>query len=202
MNLYEILEVNENASEETINKIYKIQAKKYHPDLQKTEKEKLEAEEKMKKINEAYYILSNEQKRKEYDEALEKEREIEEQKIKQEIINNMKQYYENTNQVNNSSINTNYQYTKQQNNEEQKKYTKADYIKEYKKRLRMLKFQLIGKNIKESLKALAITLIIILIIWFFPPTHNFLVKLYEENIALQTLVKFFGNFINAIKESI
>ena len=33
-NYYEILEVNENASKEVIDKAYKVLAKKYHPDLQ------------------------------------------------------------------------------------------------------------------------------------------------------------------------
>ena len=34
-NYYEILQVNENASIEIIEKAYKVLAKKYHPDLQK-----------------------------------------------------------------------------------------------------------------------------------------------------------------------
>ena len=33
-NYYEILQVNENASQEIIEKAYKVLAKKYHPDLQ------------------------------------------------------------------------------------------------------------------------------------------------------------------------
>lgn len=72
-NLYEILEVSEKASKEIIDKAYRVLAKKYHPDLQKQE-EKQEAEKKMKQINEAYEILSNEEKRKEYDAKLAEER--------------------------------------------------------------------------------------------------------------------------------
>lgn len=85
-NLYEILEVSEKASKEIIDKAYRVLAKKYHPDLQKQE-EKQEAEKKMKQINEAYEILSNEEKRKEYDAKLVEERERirakENQKIQQ-----------------------------------------------------------------------------------------------------------------------
>ena len=33
-NYYEILEINENASQEVIEKVYKVLVKKYHPDLQ------------------------------------------------------------------------------------------------------------------------------------------------------------------------
>ena len=67
-NYYEILEVNKKASQETISKVYKFLAKKYHPDANPDNKQ--EAEEKFKEISEAYEILSNEEKRKEYDEEL------------------------------------------------------------------------------------------------------------------------------------
>lgn len=69
-NYYEILEVNRSASPEVISKVYKLLAKKYHPDVQ-TELPKDEAEEKFKQIAEAYEILSDENKRKEYDAKLE-----------------------------------------------------------------------------------------------------------------------------------
>lgn len=69
-NYYEILEVNRSASPEVIAKVYKLLAKKYHPDVQ-TELPKDEAEEKFKQIAEAYEILSDENKRKEYDSKLE-----------------------------------------------------------------------------------------------------------------------------------
>lgn len=74
--LYDILEVSRKASPEVIDKAYKILAKRYHPDL-KSGEEKLVAEEKMKQINEAYMILSDEQKRKEYDKKLEAQEKIE-----------------------------------------------------------------------------------------------------------------------------
>ena len=67
-NYYEILEVNKKASQETISKVYKFLAKKCHPDANPDNKQ--EAEEKFKEISEAYEILSNEEKRKEYDEEL------------------------------------------------------------------------------------------------------------------------------------
>ena len=68
-NYYEILEVNKKASPETISKVYKYLAKKYHPDANPDNKQ--EAEERFKEISEAYEILSNEEKRKEYDMELE-----------------------------------------------------------------------------------------------------------------------------------
>ena len=81
-NLYEILEVSEKASKEVIDKAYHVLAKKYHPDLQKDEDKKI-AENKMKQINEAYEILGNEEKRKQYDEELRIKRE--EQKLREQV---------------------------------------------------------------------------------------------------------------------
>lgn len=68
MTYYDILEVSENASDEVIRMAYKALAKKYHPDI--FEGEPKEAEEKMKQINAAFEVLSNEQKRKQYDASL------------------------------------------------------------------------------------------------------------------------------------
>ena len=201
MNLYEILEVSENASEETINKIYKIQAKKYHPDLQESEGDKLKAEEKMKKINEAYSILSDEQKRKDYDNKLKLEREREKQAEQEKIMNNIIHEQQNNN-YKTKNVNVEYQKQVQSQNSnkiERKPYTQKDYIRDYKKRLRKAKMQLIGNNIKDDIKALLIMATIMLIIWIFPPTHNFLVELYKENIVLQTIVDIFKNIINSFK---
>ena len=68
-NYYEILEVDKNASNEVIDKAYKTLAKKYHPDLQKGTNKEI-YQNKMKQINEAFEVLSNNDKRKEYDSRL------------------------------------------------------------------------------------------------------------------------------------
>ena len=65
-NYYDILEVNKNASPEIIEKAYKTLVKKYHPDLQDNNL-KAEYEEKIKLINEAFEVLSDSEKRKNYD---------------------------------------------------------------------------------------------------------------------------------------
>ena len=70
---YGILEVNEKASQEIIEKAYKTLVKKYHPDLYSSV-EKREAERKLKDINEAYNILSDTFLRSQYDLELQKER--------------------------------------------------------------------------------------------------------------------------------
>jgi curved DNA-binding protein len=61
---YRVLGVSKNASKDEIKKAFRKLALKYHPDQNKDNKE---AEEKFKKINEAYAVLSNDEKRKQYD---------------------------------------------------------------------------------------------------------------------------------------
>jgi DnaJ-class molecular chaperone len=62
---YETLGVKRDASEEDIKKAFRKLARQYHPDVAKNKKQ---AEEKFKEINEAYEVLSDPTKRKRYDE--------------------------------------------------------------------------------------------------------------------------------------
>tara|TARA_Y100000389_G_C17349072_1_gene457438 strand:- start:520 stop:957 length:438 start_codon:yes stop_codon:yes gene_type:complete len=62
---YSILEINKNADKNTIKNAYKKLALKYHPD--KNIENKTEAENKFKEIAEAYEVLSDEQKKYNYD---------------------------------------------------------------------------------------------------------------------------------------
>ena len=68
-NYYKILQVNKTASQEVISKVYKFLAKKYHPDANPDNKEL--AEERFKEISEAHEILSDVNKRQNYDIQLE-----------------------------------------------------------------------------------------------------------------------------------
>ena len=65
-NYYQILEVNENASYEVIEKAYRVLAKKYHPDTWPSH-QSYWAEDRFKEITEAYHTLSNAELRKAYD---------------------------------------------------------------------------------------------------------------------------------------
>lgn len=61
---YEVLGLSKGASEEEIKKAYRKLAKQYHPDLNPGDKT---AEAKFKEINEAYEVLSDQEKRSRYD---------------------------------------------------------------------------------------------------------------------------------------
>ncbi len=63
---YQILGVGRDATADEIKKVYRKLAMKYHPDKAKGDKK--QAEEKFKQISEAYAVLSNPEKKKEYDE--------------------------------------------------------------------------------------------------------------------------------------
>jgi curved DNA-binding protein len=65
LDYYKILGVSKTASEQDIKKAYRKLARKYHPDLNPSDKE---AEKKFKEINEANEVLSNPENRKKYDE--------------------------------------------------------------------------------------------------------------------------------------
>jgi molecular chaperone DnaJ len=63
---YKVLGVSKAASADEIKQAYRKLARKYHPDANKGDRS---AEERFKEISEAYNILSDEKRRKEYDEA-------------------------------------------------------------------------------------------------------------------------------------
>lgn len=203
-NYYDILEVNKNASPEIIEKAYKTLIKKYHPDLQENEL-KNEYEEKIKKINEAYEILSDTEKRRIYNLNLKNtEFSIDDyNNLYNENINLKKEINYLKNKINNNSYNNLQKNTydnslnnieneinKKINNAVNKAYYDA-YIQDLKNRGYKIKYK---KTLRDFI-ALILTLLIItlisFILWHIPFINNYLINLYNENTALQFIINLF-----------
>lgn len=161
-NYYEILEVNQKASTEIIEKAYKVLIKKYHPDTVTKEKEEF-AEKKIKEINEAYKVLSDEFLREQYDAEL--KRNIErENKSKYEKIYNIAQ----------------------QRKAEDIYNKKNEEVGEFKSIVKLTKqiFENLPKLNKtkkvkrEDIVAIGLTIVIVLVLgivlWFIPITNGFI----------------------------
>lgn len=173
--LYEVLEVSEKASDEIIEKAYKTLAKKYHPDLQPPENKKT-AEVKMKQINEAYDTLSDKAKRAEYDAGLAKIRAAEEMSKQNIVMPN----YQNQAEVQQTRVvyttNPNVKPTNNINyNEVRKQYEKEQF------RIKLM-------SIRDGCIATLVILIILGILWILPPSREWMINFYEDNIIVKTIV--------------
>ncbi len=181
-NYYEILEVDKNASEEVIEKAYKTLAKKYHPDLQNNSN----SQNKMQQINEAYEILSNDFKRREYDEKIQKQSvSVEEyNKIIQEN-NRLKQDLQKVTTNNNIS---------NLNQIDSLQFARRYYSK-IKRASEQPQIQYNRKKINvsfEKIKRLIIYILILFVIGILlatiPVSRNFFINLYNTNTAIKLIV--------------
>lgn len=190
-NYYEILEVDPKASNEIIEKAYKILAKKYHPDLQNGSSSK-EYEEKMKEINEAYSILSDDFKRNSYDEQLQSQTvPIEEY---QKLIYENQILKDEIRKISNNPNNrreTTYNNIEQTAKDYRQKINRVVNQQQYTQGVRTRKNKLTIKQIKNIIIAVICIVLVILLISQIPPIKKFLVELYEENIIIKALVDTF-----------
>ncbi|MCI8641321.1 MAG: J domain-containing protein [Clostridia bacterium] len=191
-NYYDILQVNKNASKEIIEKAYKTLVKKYHPDLQK-ENNKIEYEEKIKKINKAYEVLSDAEKRKNYDLILKKNEvsitdynNLYQENLK--LKNNLNILKQKLIDLNNNSIHNNSNYNKNPYTHENLSY-QNNYIKN--SRNIIYKYKPILKNLISLFITFLIIVFTIFILWQIPFVRNYFIQLYEKNETL----KFFINII-------
>lgn len=180
-NYYDILEVNKNASPEIIEKAYKTLVKKYHPDLQDNNL-KAEYEEKIKLINEAFEVLSDSEKRKNYDLNL-KQTEFSVEDYNNLINENLKLKNEinylknNFNNNFNNKINENLNYNDiNKNNLNNNKNINNNYSENIRQKYNL-------NNILENIFALFLTIFIFIFIFFIlfciPYTRNFLINFFD-----------------------
>jgi len=223
-NYYDILQVNQNASPEIIEKAYKTLAKKYHPDLQPEENKK-QAEEILKDINEAYKILSNPISKANYDNSL-KENYISEKdyenlynqnEVLKSKLNNIYQQEKNINNINDENINypknnindnlkkqeeffakqqaENLKYQEELQRAREKAYHDA-YIQDLKNRGYKIKYKKTFKDYLKGFITIFIVIIVLIALWHIPFIHNFFMNLYNENELLHYIVDLFLNIFN------
>ena len=211
-NYYEILEVDRKASTEVIDKAYKTLAKKYHPDLQDENNKNIYAE-KMKEINEAYDVLSNDYKKTIYDEQLESslvskteyEKVIKENsELKHQLEHQLEQRKttgdEQPTQEKMQVGNTFSNMGKVLNNAINQAYNDAykdAYIKDLKDRGYKIKY-------KHGLKYYIIfffcilgVIFIFFLIYQIPPVKSYFTGLYNGNVYFKAIVDIFKNTIQS-----
>lgn len=221
-NYYEILEIDKKASTEIIEKAYKTLVKKYHPDLQEGAK-KQECEEKLKLINEAYEVLSNSEKRAQYNQEIEEKQNIIDETIYSDTdypSNNSYNAEPNTNidyNQNNYQANEDpqpiyqdidekvrqarqqaeyeRQYNQQINDAINKAYHDA-YIQDLKNRGYKIKYKKTFKDYLNGFLSIFIFCVIVFILWQIPFVKNFFINMYQENEILHYIVDLFLNIFN------
>ncbi len=216
-NYYEILEVSTKASPEIIKKAYITLVKKYHPDLQDDSK-KEEYENKLKKINEAYEVLSDETKRKKYDLELENLSYIQ---LEQSNLRNTSNYSPDAKKSNNINSDANEQYSnlndtnsnyknaynedllkKQKNLQQELEYQKQleyarkkayhdAYIQDLKSRGYKIRYKKTFSDYVRSGISIMLTVFVWFLIWQIPFVQNFFFKLYSDNPFLKIIVDAF-----------
>lgn len=216
-NYYEILEVSTKASPEIIKKAYITLVKKYHPDLQDDSK-KEEYENKLKKINEAYEVLSDETKRKKYDLELENLRHIQSEQSNLHNVGNYSPDVKKSNNINSdaneqysnlNNTNSNYEnaynedllkkqihlqqeleYQKQLEYARKKAYHDA-YIQDLKNRGYKIRYKKTFSDYVRSGISIMLTIFVWFLIWQIPFVQNFFFKLYSDNPFLKIIVDTF-----------
>ncbi|MCI8383691.1 MAG: J domain-containing protein [Clostridia bacterium] len=194
-NYYEILEVNPKASKEIIEKAYHVLVKKYHPDLYTGAKQQY-AEKKIKEINEAYHILSDEFLKEQYDNEIynqgrsQVQGEVktrpnsnhraynqQEQKSKQEQEN----FEARMRQHKTGSFGAIVELTKQLLHDLAKSKEKRQEIKELTK-----------KDVLAIILTIIVVIIIGIILWFIPITNGWMRELLFENPLFNWIARIFS----------
>lgn len=170
-NYYDILEVNRLASKEIIDKAYRVLVVKYHPDKQ-VGKAKLYCEEKLKEINEAYEVLSNDFLREQYNMELEREE--------------MLRYHQNNLQYEEPNKKQ-FQKEKDKIPEEYRTYKMGTFsaVRELAREVFTNRPIISGAPNKKTWIAILWTILIIIalgiILWFIPFTNGWMRELIFEN---------------------
>lgn len=189
-NYYDILEISKNASSEIVEKAYKTLVKKYHPDLQE-ENLKQEYENKLKLINEAYEVLSDEQKRNQYNLELQEKENLNNQNTHQNpekyIYHDIGEKVKQARQQAEEQRKYEQEYNTKINNAINKAYHDA-YIQDLKNRGYKIKYKKTFKDYLKDFISIIIFLVILVILWHVPFVKKYLIALYNENMIIHYIV--------------
>ena len=187
-NYYDWLEVSPKASPEVIEKAYKALVLKYHPDVSNSNS--IDSEEIIKKINEAYEVLSDKIKRKEYDKKIDKSNVTFQQQqttqtnpqpqYDQHVQQNHQKYQQQKNETIQKEHELKAKYEKEIENARRKAYYDA-YIKELRNRGFKIRYK---KDFKYYLKLSIIIIVLIsicFIIWHIPFTRRWIINSINNN---------------------
>lgn len=172
-NYYEILEVNKKASKEVIEKAYKVLVKKYHPDANINQQQN---NNKIREINEAYEVLSNDFLREQYDLELQKEAEKQKNKIQEK----QKEVEEFNNRMKIHKVGS-FSGTYELLKEIYKNKSKREEVKEVTR-----------KDVVAIILTIIVVIIIGIILWFIPFTNGWIRELLFENPIFNGIASLFS----------
>ena len=191
-NYYEILEVNPKASNEIIEKAYRVLIKRYHPDLYTGEKQ-IYAEKKIREINEAYHVLTDHFLREQYDNEMKKQELLE----KEEFYGQQRQ----TRNERASSATRKKEPTLEQTRKKPKVGSLGSMLELTKDLIHDLtrnreKRQHLKEMTKKYMLAIVLTIIVVILIgiilWFIPFTNGWMRELLFENPLFNWIGKLFS----------
>lgn len=144
---YDILEVSRYATDEVINRAHKVLVKRYHPDVQKDSESRKKAAEEMVKVNEAYEILSDKDKKAKYDKKLELE---EQRKNMQNASNTYGVYNTNNRRANKNNASNTRKNGQQYANQSMVNIQNSQTQEEIERQRRLIEMQ--GDAIRENMR--------------------------------------------------
>lgn len=203
---YDWLEVSPKASPEVIEKAYKALVLKYHPDVQQdssTNTEKI-----LQKINEAYEVLSNPDKRSNYDATLVNQfipkkdydklrQELNELKNEQVTYqNNVQQEYYNSQ----SQENLEQEYRQQVEVAKKQAYHDA-YIQDMKNRGYKIRYKKTFKDYLRIVITILIIMIVVWLVWQIPFIRNWINDIADNNFVIKIVVNTIRSVYEALFET-
>ena len=173
------------------------------------------AEDKMKQINEAYNILSDDGKRKKYDEELKVKREQEKENLQENFSQGHSNNVHKDEDYNNiSEAERRYRDMQRRRYEENLKKEQIkmqekmqeQYQNAYYNYLRSLGYKIKEKwtwqKTKKLLLIITVMIIVLVVLWLIPTTRNIMINIYNSNIIIKIIVDIILGIFTAFFKSI